>query len=95
MFRNRFNGKEELKQLIALLKKSGWKFETIKSYSPYYPHCYVRKRDSVGSKLAMATTSELRPKAKTSQSYHKKRKRKRRSKRSLVSSRRDSHLDLF
>jgi len=95
MFRSRFNGKEELKQLIALLRESGWKFETIKSYSPYYPHYYVRKRDSAGSKIAMATVSKPRHKAKVRRAHHKKRKRKRRSKRSLVSSRRHSHLDLF
>ena len=95
MFRSRFGGKRELRKLIALLRKSGWKFETIKSYSPYYPHYYVRKHNSTGSKLAMATVSEPLPKAKTHRSHRKKRKRKRKSRRSLVSSRAHSHLDLF
>ena len=32
MFSNHFNGKENLKRLVQLLKNSGWSFKSINNY---------------------------------------------------------------
>ena len=91
MFRSKFEGKSELRKLIRLLKKSGWKFETIKNYSVYMPHHYARKGSYAGDELALNTVSDYTPETKHYRSTRKKRKKRH----SRASSHKRPNLDLF
>jgi peptidoglycan/xylan/chitin deacetylase (PgdA/CDA1 family) len=95
MFRDKFGGKKELRKLITLLKKSGWKFETIKNYSSYQPHYYVRRDKSPGSRLALNTYSETHVKKTIRHKKRTYRKRKKHVRRSHISSRVRPRLDMF
>ena len=58
MFRSKYHGKNVLKKLIVLLKKSGWKFDTLKHYTKSEPEYYVRK-EKTNSKIKLAENKNI------------------------------------